>query len=102
MNSDDLVESLEAIQRDPYSVIRDIHALGALLDGVTQHITGQNAEITRLRAQVPEGWVVVPREPTREMIEAGILFGNSPNKAAIIYQNMLSAAPTPQKGVSDG
>ena len=57
------------------------------------------AELTRLRAQVPEGWVVVPREPTREMIEAGILFGNSPNKAAIIYQNMLSAAPTPQKGV---
>lgn len=43
-------------------------------------------------AAVPEGYALVPVEPTREMIEAGILFGNSPNKAAIIWQNMLAAA----------
>ncbi len=95
-----------------------IERMGKMLAEIAVIVNGPEPDMTRwsyhdlpakvaaLAAQqavaVPEGWVVVPREPTREMIEAGILFGNSPNKAAIIYQNMLSAAPTPQKGVSDG
>ena len=51
----------------------------------------------RLRepAGVPEGWVLVPREPTLEMVEAGVMFGTSPNQAAIIFQNMVHAAPQP-------
>lgn len=47
-------------------------------------------------AQVPEGYALVPVEPTREMIEAGIMFGTSPNKAAIIWQNMVIAAAKAQ------
>ena len=86
MGSDELIAALEAM----------LHARLSNEDEIIRQA------LTRLHAQVPEGWVVVPAEPTREMVEAGILFGNSPNKAAIIYQNMLSAAPTPQKGVSDG
>lgn len=42
--------------------------------------------------EVPDGMVLVPREPTREMIEAGVMFGNSPNKVSIIYQSMVIAA----------
>lgn len=44
---------------------------------------------------VPDGWKLVPMEPTREMIDAGVMFGNSPNKASIIYQNMIHAALNP-------
>src|SRR5690606_13708978 len=40
-------------------------------------------------------WSLVPHTPTPEMIDAGILFGTSPNKATIIYQSMVNAAPPP-------
>mgnify|MGYP006961048846 CR=1 FL=1 len=49
--------------------------------------------------EVPDGMVLVPREPTREMIEAGVMFGNSPNKVSIIYQSMVIAAASGEKGV---
>ena len=46
-----------------------------------------------------QGFVMVPQDPTPEMIEAGILFGTSPNKACIIYQSMVNAAPAQPDGV---
>jgi len=49
----------------------------------------------RRQGQVPDGWVLVPKEPTRGMVDAGIMFGTSPNKAAMIFQNMVHAAPEP-------
>jgi hypothetical protein len=45
-------------------------------------------------------WVLVRVEPTREMIDAGIMFGTSPNKAAIIFQSMCNASPSPPVDVA--
>lgn len=52
----------------------------------------------------PEGgeWVLVPHVPTPEMIEAGIMFGTSPNKATIIFQSMCNAAPSPTAALQAG
>lgn len=53
-------------------------------------------------AAVPEGWQVVPEEPTKEMIEAswdvaGIgVIGNQQVHIAIAYRVMLAAAPKPE------
>ena len=58
--------------------------------GITEEILG---EIERA------GWKLVPVEPTRKMIEAGVMFGNSPNKVSIIYQSMVIAAASGEKGV---
>ena len=41
---------------------------------------------------VPEGWQLVPKEPTDEMVLAGI--GRRPSESAI-YLAMLAAAPQP-------
>ncbi|WP_202844730.1 hypothetical protein [Luteimonas saliphila] len=49
-----------------------------------------------------DGLKLVPVEPTREMIEAGIMFGNSPNKVAIIYQSMIHAATPPGDDAAGG
>lgn len=52
-------------------------------------------------AQVPDGWKLVPVEPTTEMIVAGELSGSgcddvwTPSEHC--YRAMLSAAPTPEK-----
>jgi hypothetical protein len=53
------------------------------------------------RAAVPEGWVLVPREPTLEMLRAGFLSEEgcfdieTPSDApGLVYRAMLSAAPT--------
>ena len=61
-------------------------------EGVEQYVAVGDCVTAPPAAAVPDGYALVPVEPTREMIEAGIMFGNSPNKAAIIWQNMLAAA----------
>lgn len=53
-----------------------------------------------IRYEVPEGWQLVPVEPTEEMCEAG---ANAPLKVrqaevtwiGVIYRAMLAAAPSP-------
>lgn len=52
------------------------------------------------REQVPEGWQLVPIEPTVEMIEAGFKLGNTchdqwfcPTNVRVSYRAMLAAAP---------
>lgn len=69
------------------------------------------------RAAVPEGWVLVPREPTSQMIEAGSSSlksdmditrrpqgGTRQRGARNAYVSMLSAAPTlaGKEGMDDG
>lgn len=49
--------------------------------------------LAALEQPAQEGWVLVPVDPTPEMIEAGIMFGTSPNKACMIYQSMVNATP---------
>lgn len=73
------------------------------------------AELTRLRAQVPEGWVVVPREAAQVAAtvasEWADMFASVPGLEKYeqysygpaveqMREDMLAAAaPTPQKGV---
>lgn len=60
-------------------------------------------EITRLRSEraaVPEGWVMVPVEPTAEMLDVAILRDrqwsiNSIPRIKNAYKAMLAARPTP-------
>lgn len=40
-----------------------------------------------------DGFAVTPREPTQEMVKAGTILGDSPNKVSFIYQSMINAAP---------
>lgn len=44
---------------------------------------------------VPEGWQLVPKEPTREMALAMIDYKVSSSNATVTYKAMLAAAPTP-------
>lgn len=61
------------------------------------------------RARVPDGWVLVPREPTPEMVEAGARavsdhsWGDSTTKECneIAWEAMLAAAPS-QRAEVDG
>jgi hypothetical protein len=61
------------------------------------------AEISRLRselekARIPEGWQIVPKEPTAEMIASGVTagVGAAPEPwCPHAYRAMLSAAPQP-------
>lgn len=60
------------------------------------------------RARVPEGWVLVPREPTDAMIEAAFSSdspGNDPSATpdyAAAYKAMLAAAPSQPKDAGEG
>ena len=53
-----------------------------------------------LRLAVPEGFVVVPREPTREMVNAARTSDHWPSllsgEAQANYRAMLAAAPKPE------
>ena len=42
---------------------------------------------------VPEGWQLVPVEPTEEMLDAGYFTNHGANRG--IYRAMLAAAPSP-------
>ena len=58
------------------------------------YIDQLEAELTSLRASpasVPEGWKIVPVEPTGEMVDAGIRSLGTADK----FRAMLAAAPTP-------
>jgi hypothetical protein len=41
---------------------------------------------------IPEGMVLVPREPTRDMMKAGMLCQTESNSPAAIYRAMIAAA----------
>lgn len=60
---------------------------------------------------VPEGWKLVPVEPTKEMTKAAfdafevvnpMQYGNGTEARRAIYDAMLTAAPTPEAGQSGG
>jgi hypothetical protein len=49
-----------------------------------------------------EGWVLVPREPTKEMIAAGFIATTGPAMmVSDIYRAMLDAAPQPTTAIPD-
>lgn len=64
------------------------------------------AELYRIAHRIPEGWKLVPVEPTEEMEKAGRkeaadcddTYGSSLFSAAEIYRAMLAAAPAKQEG----
>ena len=50
--------------------------------------------------KIPEGWKLVPTEPTEEMIAASFevtmsMAANAKHYKKLVYRNMLNAAPTP-------
>ena len=53
---------------------------------------------------VPDGWQLVPKKPTEEMLNAGWKksIKSDYNIAGNVYENMLDAAPTPGKEPTDG
>jgi hypothetical protein len=57
------------------------------------------------RAVVPEGWKLVPVEPTEIMQDAGVVVMPTvdchPYDAGMVYKAMLSAAPTDDKLTPD-
>ncbi len=60
-------------------------------------------EQSRAVAGVPDGWKLVPVEPTREMIMAGGYLNPAIRKTADgVYDAMLAAAPTPPAADADG
>lgn len=71
----------------------------ALIDEIEQVLR----RLSTRPQQIPEGWQLVPKEPTKEMESAGACAarkyyertgGNSPY---LIYQAMLAAAPQPEE-----
>lgn len=64
------------------------------LRAITAALSAQPREV-EVVGWVPDGWKLVPVEPSREMVDSGVMFGISPNKASIIYQSMVNAVPNP-------
>lgn len=98
MGSDELVERLAAV-KDKFPA------------GSPERATVWEA-ITRLRAQVPEGWVVVRKAEFQRALEGIKVPKMSPVKQecfkagthAVIraFNEVFDAAPTPQQGVDGG
>ena len=104
------IEELEAQVRVMAGLLRDAkpymdHGNGAGVKGYIQISKKIDAALAgKLPAPVvPEGWQLVPVEPTEEMCEAG---ANAPLKVrqaeatwiGVIYRAMLAAAPKPEGG----
>lgn len=45
------------------------------------------------RDAIPEGWVLVPKEPTKKMVEAANILEQGTGRWITIYKAMLTAAP---------
>lgn len=65
-----------------------------IVDGLPKSRTGRLADSTPPSA-VPAGWVLVPREPTVYMRDAGMKAQYAPSASGTIYRAMLAAAPPP-------
>lgn len=69
-------------------------SLGELEEAISAYL----AALPQAEPVAPEGWVLVPREPTEAMLDAGVL-GHpgelSYEDAALCYDAMLFASPTP-------
>lgn len=86
-----------------------LHAANVIADAYRAHLStlsadairqGEGATTRDFRA-VPDGWRLVPLEPTREMIRAGMISRfNLAEQAERIWRDMLSA--TPASNASDG
>ena len=78
-----------SIQTTPEMRIRLMHAQTIEID-------------VPISVSVPEGWKLVPVEPTNQMFEAGnsAYWSTETNRCAIIatYSAMLAAAPKPDGG----
>lgn len=100
------------VQPDMVEVERLIDAFGSSCDSVKKfgHITsfkpiGQQITERRearaallahiQRGAVPEGWQVVPKEPTKDMVEVAYDNVTGGGGRAAIYAAMLAAAPAP-------
>lgn len=94
-------EALRLADDRPYSLDDDLYAWS---QSAEQMIRDQHAEIQQLKAQLsarqaaPDGWRLVPVEPTQAMCDAAkytVHAGLSVFKWADGYHAMLSAAPPP-------
>lgn len=81
-----------ALVREQKIYAEDIETLSDVL----QFLESLPARLEAERAAVPDGWVVVPREPTEEMIRCGWGADTSLQDANVqrVWKTMLSAAPT--------
>jgi hypothetical protein len=59
--------------------------------------------IEHMKRGAPEGWQLVPKEPTKEMIESAVLSTSDlhPQQAIFIYKWMLADAPEPPQERKD-
>lgn len=75
------------------------HAIGL---GIMKQLLRELIDAPEQASGVPDGWKLVPVEPTPEMMRSGM---NVPfNKAArhnAVYRAMLAAAPTPAEAPED-
>jgi hypothetical protein len=97
MSNESKALELASIYDGPYGTTTD-HKVAA-------ELRRQHAEIESLRAQlearVPDGWKLVPVEPTEEMCSVDFECDDSigVDSARICYKAMLSAAPSQQAPV---
>lgn len=69
---------------------------GHLASRIDAHLSGTTPSGWRDMASAPEGWKLVPVEPTEAMAQAAIFVGtwlDTTDEAADVYRAMLSAAP---------
>ena len=96
------------------SLLRRIPELETARDVAVELAAQYAAERDQLRAElekvrVPEGWKLVPVEPTREMLDRGshnvncnYHYGTMETIAKHAYKAMLTAAPTPPNADQKG
>lgn len=111
MTPDILKQAREALENIAHleSVVSHYAENSVMRQAVEQHAKSCREILSCLSAEpsaIPDGWVLVPREPTEEMKHKGASFyrhfaATSPCIPNDIYRVMLSAAPKPPEQVTE-
>lgn len=93
---DDILNIIGLLENNEWAEHCASTVLGSLLESEITRLVG----MTQPAPVVPDDWVMVPKEPTRQMMAQGhfAMKGTDRGKFRRIYQAMITAAPALNKG----
>ena len=98
----DAIEALESEIQRQYACIRSHAEITHKAEDERDALVAQLAAAQGQEPSVPEGWKLVPIEPTEAMLEVGFfaendVFDSAKTKRIHVWKDMLSAAPQPKE-----
>lgn len=99
----DRILAADAKLNEPVGDIRTVRLRSGFisrLDGGTDPTYSEyvllDDHLQAMRARLPDNYVLVPMEPTREMITSGKIAAVKTNNVCTVYAAMLAASPKPE------